>query len=293
MIVQATGDLAGQGVVAQAQGRAVDRDAQVGETRGGQVGKVPAGTLEYPGIQLLDEAIGLGDAKKEVGRQQAEAGMIPANQGFGLVQVAAGDVEDRLVVELQTALLDQCLTQFGLQLQLQRDLLAQGLVEKAVGVAPVTLGQIERQVRALEQLFATATVAGIEADADAGGHHQRAAADGDRIAQSLQDALGEMACLVRPGEAGQDAEFVTTKAGYQVTVADRVADGLGHGHQQLVASVVTEAVIDALEVIDVEKHHRQATILLGMAVENLGEGLVEGAPIVQVGERVVVRRLLQ
>ena len=99
--------------------------------------------------------------------------------------------------------------------------------------------------------------------------------------------------LLGSGEAGQDAEFVATEASHQVAVTHRLANDLGHGHQQLVAGVVAEAVVDALEVIDVEKHHPQAAPLLGMALEDLGEGLIEGAAVVQVGEGIVVRGLLQ
>ena len=53
----------------------------------------------------------------------------------------------------------------------------------------------------------------------------------------------------------QHGELVAAQPGSGVTLPDRLADALGDALEQLVADGVAEAVVDVLEVVEVEEHH--------------------------------------
>ncbi|MBB6573965.1 hypothetical protein FHT07_002141 [Xanthomonas arboricola] len=61
----------------------------------------------------------------------------------------------------------------------------------------------------------------------------------------------------------------------------------GHRHQQLVAELVAVAVVDGLESIQVDQHHRKALPVALGAVDALQHVLVQQHAVGQAGERVV------
>ncbi|MNT34884.1 hypothetical protein D3C72_1708850 [compost metagenome] len=73
----------------------------------------------------------------------------------------------------------------------------------------------------------------------------------------------------------------------------RTLDVAGDDFQQLVASIMAQAVVDALEVIDIQKHDRQHAAMGAFLDEFFGEDLIEAATVDQVGQGIVVRHLLQ
>lgn len=54
----------------------------------------------------------------------------------------------------------------------------------------------------------------------------------------------------------QDHEFVAPDPGYRITAAHIFNESLCHGLQQLIAILMTEAVVNVLEIIQIEKQHR-------------------------------------
>ncbi|MCY1429616.1 hypothetical protein D9M71_455390 [compost metagenome] len=57
----------------------------------------------------------------------------------------------------------------------------------------------------------------------------------------------------------QQDELFTTEAGDEIPAAQVFAQHVGNNFQDLVAGQVTIAVIDALEVIEIEDRHQQVT----------------------------------
>ncbi|MCY1510187.1 hypothetical protein D9M68_445570 [compost metagenome] len=280
-------------VVAEVEGRAVHRHAQVVKALGAQAGQVPAGAAQHPGVEFGDETIGLGDAYEAVRREQAELRVLPAHQGFQLGHLAAVEVEDGLVVENQALVLGQGQVQFLFQLQLEGGLVLQVPAEEVQVVAAAALGLVEREVGVLEQFLAGFAIVGVEADADAGGHGDVAPAQGDGFFHALHDPPGQRPGLRQVAEARQYAELVAAQACDHVLATQHAAHALGHHLEQLVAGVVAEAVVDALEVVDVEEHHGQRLLELGVVEQFFAEVVVEGAAIGQVGQGVVVGDVLQ
>ncbi|MNP06682.1 hypothetical protein D3C76_986770 [compost metagenome] len=94
-------------------------------------------------------------------------------------------------------------------------------------------------------------------------------------------------------QGSQDAELITTKAGHHVLATGRRLDVAGNDLEQLIAGIVTKAVVDSFEMIDIEEHHRQHAFIAALFDQALGKHLIEAATVDQVGQGVVMSGLLQ
>ena len=117
--------------------------------------------------------------------------------------------------------------------------------------------------------------------------HVRAAMHPDRRrADAMVNALGQLQ-RVRDFRAGQqDREFVATEARAGIAGADL---GLGtprHFLERLVAGQVAEAIVDLLEVVDVDHEARQRLARALRSRELLAQAVVEIAAVVPAGEEI-------
>ena len=109
----------------------------------------------------------------------------------------------------------------------------------------------------------------------------------ERLLQPLVELVG-----VLERRLGQDhRELVAADAAGDVGRADDVADAVGRLGQDAVAGEVADAVVDRLEVVEVEDDERQAAAVALGAGDLAGERLVEVAAVVQAGERVEIGEL--
>ncbi len=90
----------------------------------------------------------------------------------------------------------------------------------------------------------------------------------------------------------QYRELVAAQPDHQVALAHTVAHPGGHGHEQLVAGGMAEAVVDELEVVQVEEQHdrQPAHLVVG---EHLFHALGQETAIGQPGKRVVIGLVAQ
>ena len=87
------------------------------------------------------------------------------------------------------------------------------------------------------------------------------------------------------GAAEQDSELVAAQSRDDVAVAHGVPDSLRHRLQQQIAAVMAERVVDLLEAIEVDDHHR-AGVARGLLGQRLPGVLEERAAVGQRGERI-------
>src|SRR5260221_301369 len=78
--------------------------------------------------------------------------------------------------------------------------------------------------------------------------------------------------------------------GDQIVLSDTVFDPPGHGLQQLVADMMPERVIDALELVDIDIEQSELLAPAG-SLERALDLLAEQHPVRQVGQRVVLRKM--
>ena len=82
----------------------------------------------------------------------------------------------------------------------------------------------------------------------------------ERLLERELDALGDAGGALVVAAVEQDGELVAAEPRRQVAGAQAGAQAAGEGDQQLVADLVAEAVVDALEVVEVEEEHDGAAV---------------------------------
>ena len=136
--------------------------------------------------------------------------------------------------------------------------LARDLVEQHQPPAAGLLGAVHRGVGVADQVLDVLVRIGGERDADAGAEDivspcvqvERQAER--RAARARPTAIG---VLLVDDVLAQDRELVAAEARDRLVPAQRVAQALGDGDDQLVAGGVAEAVVDDLEAVEVEEQH--------------------------------------
>ena len=100
------------------------------------------------------------------------------------------------------------------------------------------------------------------------------------------DALGERERGVRAGAGQRDDELLAAPAGGGVGGADVVGDDGADHRERAVAGLVALLVVDALEVVQVERDDREREVVARGAGGLGDEALLEPAAVQQAGERV-------
>ena len=91
-----------------------------------------------------------------------------------------------------------------------------------------------------------------------------------------------------PGHRQQHQKLVAAQPGDDVLGCDRLAQPSGQHPQEIVADGVAEAVVDQLEIVDVDEQHRGRRTGAGGLCQIPLQLLGELQPVGQIGERVVV-----
>ena len=149
------------------------------------------GGLQHPFAERVDQARFLGERNEHLRRHVAVLGIVPAQQRLGADDRAVVDADDRLVVQLEHAVLQRAAQRAFERVLLQAPLREVG-VEELVGVAPELLRAVHRDVRVLQQLLGVVGVVRVDADADRRRHVDVVLLDlerlRDRVEQLLRDA---------------------------------------------------------------------------------------------------------
>ena len=87
-------------------------------------------------------------------------------------------------------------------------------------------------------------------------------------------------------------KFVAAQAGHRVAGPHTGGDALGHQGQQPVTPFVTQGVVDALEVVQVQKQQGPVSAFAGTLGDGALQAVHQQAPVGQAGELVVERQAL-
>ena len=182
--------------------------------------------------------------------------MLPARERLEAGDLARREPDDRLVANLELAARDG-----ADQIGLRGERLVRGGVELGpehrVAALARALRVVHRRVGLAEQARA-ARAGAAERDADAGAREDLGALDDDRPVEALEQAAGHDLRLRGVDALEQDGELVAAQTRDGVGVAHGLAQAAGDADEQLVAGRVTEAVVDGLEVVDVDEEHGDA-----------------------------------
>jgi hypothetical protein len=208
-----------------------------------------------------DQTAFLGELDELGGGEDSPLGVLPADERLGRDDAAVGDRDDRLVIEPQLALIDGT-SQLVLALQAVDDARPHRLVERLIA-SPTALLRSVHGGGGVAQLRFRRALARAQGDADAGTRKTPLLADRERCTQRVGQALGDPDRVAFAAQAlAEDHELVASEVGHAVSgtadrigAAQRLLQAGGDGHEQLVAHVVAEAVVDVLEAVEVDEQY--------------------------------------
>ena len=162
-------------------------------------------------------------------------------------------------------------------------------LEEAVAALAVALGDVHRGVGVADELVGVGRRLALDdRDAQAGADDDLLLIQPQRLQERLEHALGGVGRLLRADDVlEQDGELVAAEARRGVGGADARGQALGDLAQDLVAGGVAEAVVDRLEVVEVEEDDRDAVLLATVAGDGVAHALDEQGAVGEVGDRVV------
>ena len=242
---------------------------------------------EDPAPDRHDQAGVLGDRDERVGRHDTQLGVVPAQQRLEADDAVGRQRHDRLVVQLELVG-HQRMDQVGLQPQpLDRGGAHGRLVHHGPALAG-RLGAVHRDVGVTQQRRRRGF--GIShGDPDAGRDRHELGLDLDRHLECLQDPTGHLFRLVERAAAllDEDGELVGAQPGHGVALPHGVQQPAGDLAQQAVAGFAPEAVVDALETVEVEIDDRRVEPAAPVAPQGLLDPVAEQGAVGQAGQRVV------
>ncbi len=203
-----------------------------------------------------DDEPGLLGQVDEVRRiEQAADRVLPAHECLDADDPVTGlQVDDRLEVHAQLAVLD-AVPQLGLELEPVERALAHVLAEAGVAAAAAVLRAVHRDVGVAQDL-AGRLARGRDDDARARGRSHRAALQGHDLGDGGKDPLDQAGDLVLRGAAGrQHHELVAAEAGDEVIGSNGGPQPRSDADEQVVPDLVSEAVVDDLQPVEVEEDH--------------------------------------
>ncbi|KDB50361.1 hypothetical protein X805_40490 [Sphaerotilus natans subsp. natans DSM 6575] len=267
-------------------GRQVDRDAAAVQALVEPGTRLPAGFAGDPGAQLDDQAA-VFHQRDELGRtDRRQAGLVQSHQRLQPDQVAIGQPVERLVPELELAALERT-PQPAVELQAALRGLGQRLGVVAVGATAGVLGLVHRRIGVAQQLLDLVAILRVQADADAGLHPDLAAVDLEGALEQLQQLAGDHGgvFLIAQRLQHQD-ELVAAQPSERVLAPGALRQALGHVAQQPVAAAVAQAVVDGLEVVQVDEHHPDAVLLAPRCGQGLIQPVQHHAAVGELGQRI-------
>ena len=193
---------------------------------------------------------------------------------------------DRLVGDPQLVAVQRP-PQVALQLHAPGDQPVHVAVEADVAALALGLGRVHGGVGVAEQVTGVLPAHRHGGDADAGPRVERAPAQAEGLGQRRQDALGgahRLHLVVDVLE--QHGELVAPQPADGVPRSQAAAQALADQDQELVADAVTEAVVDVLEVVEVDEEGGDRRVRAS-AGDGVLDPVLEEGPVGQVGERVV------
>ena len=107
----------------------------------------------------------------------------------------------------------------------------------------------------------------------------------------LEQPRADLAGLVQAVDVVQeDDELVAAEAGRRVDFPDRLAEAVGDGHEQCVADVVPQAVVDDLEAVEVEEQDGELAIgIAARTADRAHQAVSEELAVRQAGQAILVR----
>lgn len=237
-----------------------------------------------------------------LGADEAYVLVTPAHQGLHAGDFPRQEVLLRLIVDFELIALHGAVEVVFQYQALDGGRIHGFRVELVVIPAPL-LGVIHRRVGILDKGFEIRSVHGKERDADAHRGEDLAAAQVERLRHDLQDSPRHLDDRLHVLDLREnDREFVPSHAGdgdrHVTLIAVALRHGIGHpkgvpqtpadGHKKLIADSVPQCIVDVLEPVKVEEHHRHHVAVPPGQGDGQLQAILEQQPVGKSGQAVVI-----
>ena len=249
------------------------------------------GLVEHVQRERLHQPGLLGRRDEVARRDHAALRVLPAHERLDARELARAHVDLRLVVQQQLAVADRA-RKLGEQRQARGVVMVElGRVDR-VRRARV-LGEVHRDVGALQQQVDVVSVSRIARDADARLDVQRQPVDEERLLERREDPLDHVLEDARrlADVRDEDAELVAAEPGHRVGLAHDRGQAARKLDQQQIAVVVAEGVVDLLEAIEVHQQDGELGALAICGLDRALDLLAEARTVRQPGQAVVQRQV--
>jgi hypothetical protein len=215
--------------------------------------------------------------------------VLPPDQRFHRDDLAGFERHFRLVVEPELLPL-QGATKLALQLQAPQGALAHDRLEHRVAVPAPRLGLVHCQVRVPKQVARSLPASTPEADPHAGRDEPLAPPQDEGRPQRPSDPLRHPRRVARARYVfKQDGELVSPEAGKRLFGQHAVLQAFDDRQQDLISHLVTQGVVDNLEVVQVHEQHRNLDVSPSGTLQGELQAVEEQGPVRQPGQGVVER----
>ena len=288
------------------EGREVDADTQAHPAAVQPSLGAPARPLEHRPADLQDGAVVLRQFHEVRRRQDPVLRVVPTHQRLGRHDAPVLERHERLEVDVDLLALHRVM-EGGIEIEPAGRASTHPIVveERDATAAPSLLGLVHRDIGIVQEVVAGAP---DRADRHADAHRRHdllVTGQRHRLPQRVQHPVGHLGGVVRRGHALQDHdELVTAEPRQRVAGAYGTAEPLGHDAEQLVPDLVSEVVVDDLELVDVPEEHghagpgaiglRQRVVEVIEQEATVGQsrqGILEGVPRQLLLERPALRRV--
>ena len=198
--------------------------------------------------------------------------------------MSSGD--DGLVVEPELRALDGA-AQLRLQAQAGQGARVHAVVEDLEGGRALQLGAVHGGMGVAQERLRLGVGGRRGRDADGGGGEDLLPADGHGTGESGAEAVGHADEIVRLAEVVHEhRELIAAEVGQRVLGPHAGGEASRHRGQEVVSREVAEAVVDALEPVEVEDEDPERVIgVAAGARHGLTDAVEEQRPVGEAGER--------
>ena len=223
--------------------------------------------------------------------------MAPAHQRLDTGDAAGGQLDLRLVGEEQLVGIERA-AQLGFEFEARHRARAHVFAVDDAAIAARGLGLVQREARGAQQFVGEAAMVGEQRDADGAGDEEIAVPDQERRGERRHDVVdGGLHVGIGLQVADGHREFIARQSRQRhgdraVTLElEEGAEARGHGLQQRIAGAVADAVVDALELVEVDAHHGETLAGGGRLAARFLEQLQQVLAIRQLRQRIEERQL--
>src|SRR5919197_1830510 len=214
--------------------------------------------------------------------------MLPAHQRLDFGDLPVRKSNDRLVMDTELAAFKSA-TQMALDFQpLDRALLHAGIKDGAASLA-IRLGFVHGQIGGAHQSLRTVAAGPTKGNAGARAHDYLVPVERHRYLEGIGDAFGCRAGLVKAADVlEQNRELVAAEACDGVLFAHGCSQSTGDLTQEDVARLMSERIVDYLEIVQIEEEQGDRRPASPSAHEGMREPVDKQGAIRQPSQGVVV-----